>query len=215
MRDILDALGHEKTVGINLDTGNAWLGGGDPHEFVKVFGSRIKHVHWKDMSAEWEVGMSAEKHQNFMKTVAVIGCGKRRDGKVGWAIGQQHGHGYAAANQPVRILGVDLSPENLADFGKLLHLPEDQLFTSTDTLYAAGIPDVVSICTWSGLHAPMALEAMDKGVKGLIIEKPLALNMQEIRAILAKAAKNGANVAVAGFKRDCVFPKAESGSLHR
>ena len=22
--------------------------------FVKVFGSRIKHVHWKDMGAEWE-----------------------------------------------------------------------------------------------------------------------------------------------------------------
>ena len=54
MGDILDALGHEKTVGVNLDTGNSWLGGGDPHEFVKVFGPRIKHVHWKDMGPEWE-----------------------------------------------------------------------------------------------------------------------------------------------------------------
>lgn len=52
MSRILDALGHEKTVGINLDTGNSWLGGGDPLEFVKVFGSRIKHVHWKDMPAD-------------------------------------------------------------------------------------------------------------------------------------------------------------------
>jgi inosose dehydratase len=54
MAAILDALGHEATVGVNLDTGNSWLGGGDPHEFVKVFGPRIKHVHWKDMPAEWE-----------------------------------------------------------------------------------------------------------------------------------------------------------------
>ncbi|MGO8750708.1 MAG: sugar phosphate isomerase/epimerase family protein [Thermoguttaceae bacterium] len=54
MSAILEALGHEATVGINLDTGNSWLGGGDPHEFVKVFGTRIKHVHWKDMPAEWE-----------------------------------------------------------------------------------------------------------------------------------------------------------------
>jgi inosose dehydratase len=53
MRRILDALGHEPTVGINLDTGNAWLGGGDPLDFVKTFGPRIKHVHWKDMPAEW------------------------------------------------------------------------------------------------------------------------------------------------------------------
>ncbi|MCH7227569.1 sugar phosphate isomerase/epimerase family protein [Haloferula sp. A504] len=53
MTRILEALGHEETVGINLDTGNSWLGGGDPLEFVKTFGSRIKHVHWKDMPEEW------------------------------------------------------------------------------------------------------------------------------------------------------------------
>lgn len=52
MSRILDALGHEQTVGVNLDTGNSWLGGGDPLEFVKVFGGRIKHVHWKDMPAD-------------------------------------------------------------------------------------------------------------------------------------------------------------------
>lgn len=53
MSRILDTLGHEQTVGINLDTGNSWLGGGDPLQFVKTFGSRIKHVHWKDMPVEW------------------------------------------------------------------------------------------------------------------------------------------------------------------
>jgi len=54
MGALLDALGHEKTLGINLDTGNAWLGGGEPLEFIKTFGKRIRHVHWKDMGAEWE-----------------------------------------------------------------------------------------------------------------------------------------------------------------
>ncbi|WP_018970393.1 sugar phosphate isomerase/epimerase family protein [Rubritalea marina] len=53
MQSILDALGHEETVGVNLDTGNSWLGGGDPLEFVHKFGKRIKHVHWKDMGEEW------------------------------------------------------------------------------------------------------------------------------------------------------------------
>lgn len=64
MSRILDALGHEKTVGVNLDTGNSWLGGGDPLEFVKVFGRRIRHVHWKDMPPE----MMAQRGQ-------VFGCG--------------------------------------------------------------------------------------------------------------------------------------------
>jgi len=35
-------------LAVNLDTGNLWLGGGDPVEFVRHFGSKIEHVHWKD-----------------------------------------------------------------------------------------------------------------------------------------------------------------------
>lgn len=52
--ELLDALGEPDTIGLNLDTGNLWLGGGDPIEYIKRFGPRIKHVHWKDMPAEWE-----------------------------------------------------------------------------------------------------------------------------------------------------------------
>jgi inosose dehydratase len=53
LAELLDALGHERTVGICLDTGNSWLGGADPIELIRRFASRIKHVHWKDMGAEW------------------------------------------------------------------------------------------------------------------------------------------------------------------
>lgn len=53
MGKLLEVLGNEDIVGINLDTGNSWLGGGDPLEFIEVFGGRIKHVHWKDMGEEW------------------------------------------------------------------------------------------------------------------------------------------------------------------
>ena len=53
MKKLLDYLGNEDVVGVNLDTGNSWLGGGEPLEFVKQLGDRIKHVHWKDMGKEW------------------------------------------------------------------------------------------------------------------------------------------------------------------
>jgi hypothetical protein len=33
-----------------------------------------------------------------MKTAAVIGCGKRSDNKVGWAIGHSHGEGWIKAD---------------------------------------------------------------------------------------------------------------------
>lgn len=74
LQDILDRL-KSKAVGVNLDTGNFWLGGGDPIEFVRHFGPRIKHVHWKDLGAEWET-----------KRGTIFGCGMGiiplGDGKV-------------------------------------------------------------------------------------------------------------------------------------
>lgn len=54
MERLLDSLGHEDRLGICLDTGNSWLGGAEPIDYVHRFGNRIKHVHWKDMEAEWE-----------------------------------------------------------------------------------------------------------------------------------------------------------------
>jgi inosose dehydratase len=76
MTRILDARGHEPTVGINLDTGNSWLGGGDPLQFVKTFQSRIKHVHWKDLPAE----MVAQRGKQFGCGMGLIPLG---DGVVG------------------------------------------------------------------------------------------------------------------------------------
>lgn len=64
MGKILEKLGHEENLGICLDTGNSWLGGAEPLDFVKTFGKRIKHVHWKDMTADWED-----------KRGTVFGCG--------------------------------------------------------------------------------------------------------------------------------------------
>jgi inosose dehydratase len=50
---LLDACNSD-ALALNLDTGNLWLGGGDPVAYVRKFGSKIEHVHWKDMPAEME-----------------------------------------------------------------------------------------------------------------------------------------------------------------
>jgi inosose dehydratase len=50
---ILDMLGNVESVGINLDTGNSWLGGADPVEMARVFKDRIYHIHWKDLGKEY------------------------------------------------------------------------------------------------------------------------------------------------------------------
>jgi inosose dehydratase len=54
LEKLIHGLGNPDHLGINLDTGNCWLGGTDPVEFTKTFASKIKHVHWKDLPAEME-----------------------------------------------------------------------------------------------------------------------------------------------------------------
>jgi len=76
MAAILEALGHEENVGVCLDTGNSWLGGSEPLDYVKTFGKRIRHVHWKDMPAE----MEAKRGTMTGTGMAVIPLG---DGVVG------------------------------------------------------------------------------------------------------------------------------------
>jgi inosose dehydratase len=53
LRDIMDILGNPESVGINLDTGNAWLGGADPVDMARVFRDRVYHIHWKDLGEEF------------------------------------------------------------------------------------------------------------------------------------------------------------------
>jgi inosose dehydratase len=54
MQAILDKLGNPPNLGVNLDTGNSWLGGADPVEMAKYFKNLIWHIHWKDLPADWE-----------------------------------------------------------------------------------------------------------------------------------------------------------------
>jgi inosose dehydratase len=76
MSAILDTLKHEQNLGVCLDTGNSWLGGSEPLDYIKTFGRRIGHVHWKDMAKEWED-----------KRGSLFGCGMANiplgDGVVG------------------------------------------------------------------------------------------------------------------------------------
>jgi len=53
IRDVFEVLGHPKALGVNLDTGNSWLGGADPVEMARAFKDKIHHVHWKDLGQEW------------------------------------------------------------------------------------------------------------------------------------------------------------------
>lgn len=76
--EVLERLGHADTVGLNLDTGNLWLGGSSNLEYIQRFKDRIKHVHWKDLGEE----MQASRGKMFGCGMGAIPLG---DGVIGLA----------------------------------------------------------------------------------------------------------------------------------
>jgi inosose dehydratase len=53
MKDIMKMLDDSPVLGVNMDTGNSWLGGTDPVEMAKALKDKIHHIHWKDLGEEW------------------------------------------------------------------------------------------------------------------------------------------------------------------
>lgn len=134
-------------------------------------------------------------------SAAVIGCGRRQEGKTGFAQGHAHARGYLAAFPGITLYGVDPNPENLAAFGEAFELPPEQLFPSTAELYQSVRPEMVSIATWPGLHHSQVIEAAGAGIKQIVCEKPLATDNSEIEAMIRACQKSGARLAVAHQRR--------------
>ena len=52
MKDLIEMLDMPH-LGVNLDTGNSWLGGSDPVEKARDAMPYVKQVHWKDLGEKW------------------------------------------------------------------------------------------------------------------------------------------------------------------
>ncbi len=61
-------------------------------------------------------------------------------------------------------------------------------------------PDVVSICTWPPLHPEMVEAAAQAGVKGIVCEKPMAVDLAGCDRMIAAAERAG-TVLVIGHQR--------------
>jgi len=70
LQDVFDILGNPDALGVNLDTGNSWLGGADPVEMARVFKDKIHHIHWKDLGKEWQAKRGTEYGCGF-STIAL------------------------------------------------------------------------------------------------------------------------------------------------
>lgn len=119
--------------------------------------------------------------------VAVVGCG---------VIGRLHAE--VAAHSPDLEVAALVDPhapaaeavaEQLAGLGR----PRPRVHPDLASALAAGGIDVVAVCTLSGTHADLALEALEAGVH-VVVEKPLDVAMGPARRLRAAAAERPGQV---------------------
>jgi len=57
-------------------------------------------------------------------------------------------------------------------------------------------PDIVSISTWKDSHYKITSDCLDLGIKNIVLEKPLANNIDQAKKIIKKIKKKKANVII-------------------
>ena len=125
-------------------------------------------------------------------TAAIIGTGRPRgqEGATGAAISRHHAYAYRANNCEVVALA-DIRAENAEAFREEQGLPNARIFTEYTEMLREAKPDVVSICTWPHLHAPMVIACAEAGIRAVHCEKPMAPTFGEARRMHEAAVKAG------------------------
>ena len=108
---------------------------------------------------------------------ALIGCGR---------ISPNH-LAAAKANRLEIVAICDLKPENMEDKKRKFELGDTiKQYTDYEEMLQKEKPELVAIATESGKHAEIALRCMDFGCN-LIIEKPIALSIEDADKIIEKS----------------------------
>jgi predicted dehydrogenase len=124
--------------------------------------------------------------------VAILGLG---------GISRAHVRGYRAAENAERVeivAGADISPEARDRFTQEVGV--EKTYADYRELLERERPDAVSICTWPPLHPEMVEAACAAGVKGILCEKPMAVDLAGCDRMLA-AAEDVGIVLVIGHQR--------------
>lgn len=119
-----------------------------------------------------------------MKTIGIIGTG---------AIAPAYMQGMSAFAEQVRVLAcADINRERAEAFAMKHQLQA----MSIDTLLARDEIDIVLNLTIPAVHAEVSMQILEAG-KHAYLEKPLAVTLEDGRAVMALAAEKGLQVACA------------------
>ena len=120
----------------------------------------------------------------------VIGCGGR---------GKAHARGYAACPDTQTAACADPVAEAGDAFAQDFSVPST--YTDYRDMLEREELDIVSVCTWTGLHRDMIVEAAAAGVKAIHSEKPMAPTWGESKEIYRACQEHGVVVTFCHQRR--------------
>lgn len=118
-----------------------------------------------------------------MKNFAIIGCGAAAKIHAGALEGLENGRLYGVYDGHA-----DRAQAFAEKYGCRAFLSLDELLSCKDV-------DIVNVCVPSGLHAQIAVAAL-QAKKHVVVEKPMAITKAQIEQIIAAAEENERKVAV-------------------
>lgn len=123
--------------------------------------------------------------------VGIIGCGRprREAGATGYGMSHAHARGYETSPDAQIVALADNNPDNARAF-QAEHGGE-HVYADYQEMLARERLDIVSVCTWPHLHAPMVIAAAEAGVRAIHCEKPMAPTWGEARRMAAVCAERG------------------------
>jgi predicted dehydrogenase len=128
---------------------------------------------------------------------AVVGCGRIGSelAETAHALGvQSHAGAFAASPHTDLVAVCDADPARATRAGELWGVPA---FVEVEDLLRRARPELVAVATPDATHADVARTVLAApGVRGALVEKPLALDAGEGGALVALALREGVALAV-------------------
>lgn len=156
--------------------------------------------------------------------VGFIGTGLRpeKKGPMGYGMAHEHMAAYRALSKDCEVVACsDIVESHARLFAEEYGIP--QFYTDHRDMLSREDLDIVSICTWPDVHAPLTIDAAVAGVRAIHCEKPMATTWDASRLMAQECERRGVNLTFNHQRRfGLPFRKAKAlidegaiGSLER
>jgi len=115
-------------------------------------------------------------------------------------MGRAHAATYDAVDATTVVAAGEPEPAPRSSFADRFDVDPDRTHSDHETLFRTEPLDIVSVCTWHGTHARIAIDACEAGVH-VLCEKPIATSLGETEDMLDAADRNDVRLVVGHQRR--------------